>query len=208
MRKIGEIGLYGILTEPLVGYPRLAEIMVERGVRIVQLRIKNAPAAEVLRVARRLREIVPPERAFVVNDDPRVARDCGADGVHLGQHDAPLSEAREILGDEAVIGLSTHTPEQTRRACALEPSYVGVGPVFPTPTKENPDPALGLNGMREMLSVADVPAVVLGGIDHSNVDEVLAAGARSVAAVRCINRAADPGEAIDRLLESISSARK
>ncbi|MFO8074080.1 MAG: thiamine phosphate synthase [Polyangia bacterium] len=206
MRGIGEIGLYGILTDPLVGYPRLAEIMVERGVRVIQLRIKNAPAAEVLREARRLREIVPADRVFVVNDDARIARDCGADGVHLGQQDAPLSEARKLLGDEAVIGLSTHTPEQTRSACALEPSYVGVGPVFPTPTKENPDPAIGLDGMHEMISVADVPAVVLGGIDHSNVDEVLAAGARNIAAVRCVNRTADPGEAIDRLMESISTA--
>jgi thiamine-phosphate pyrophosphorylase len=198
-----EIGLYGILTDPLVGYERLAAVMVEKGLKIVQLRIKDAPAGEVERVARAVRAVVPPGVIFIVNDDPRIARDVGADGVHLGQDDTPIDGARAILGPEAIIGLSTHDPDQTRAACALGPAYVGVGPVYPTPTKKNPDPVIGLHGMAAMLALATVPAVVLGGIDHSNVREVLAAGARNICAVRCVNRSFDPGAGIDRLLAAM-----
>jgi len=202
-----EIGLYGILTDPLIGYERLAAVMVEKGLKIIQLRIKGAPVDIVERAARAVRAVVPPGVAFIVNDDPRIARDAGADGVHLGQDDAHIDEARAILGPDAIIGLSTHDPDQTRAACALGPAYIGVGPVFATPTKRNPDPMIGLHGMAAMLTLATVPAVVLGGIDHSNVHEVLAAGARNVCAVRCINRSADPGAEIDRLLRAIEEFR-
>jgi thiamine-phosphate pyrophosphorylase len=199
-----EIGLYGILTDPLVGWERLAEVMVEKGLKIIQLRMKGAPVDAVERTARAVRAVVPPGVIFIVNDDPRIARDVGADGVHLGQGDAPIDEARAILGPEAIIGLSTHNPDQTRAACALRPAYIGVGPVYPTPIKKNPDPVIGLDGMAAMLALATVPAVVLGGIDHSNVRDVLAAGARNVCAVRCVNRSADPGAEIDRLLAAIA----
>ncbi len=202
-----EIGLYGILTNPLVGYEHLAAVMVEKGLKIIQLRIKDAPVEIVERSARAVRAVVPPGVAFIVNDDPRIARDVGADGVHLGQDDAPIGEARAILGADAVVGLSTHNPDQTRAACALGPAYVGVGPVYPTPTKKNPDPVIGLGGMRGMLDLATVPAVVLGGIDHSNIAEVLAAGAQNVCAVRCINSSQDPGTEIERLLAAIEEYR-
>ena len=203
MTKIGKIGFYGILTNPVVGYERLAEVMVERGVRIIQLRMKDAPADEVLATARRLREIIPPGVTFIVNDSPEIALESGADGVHLGQDDMPYGEARKIVGPDAVIGLSTHNPAQTTAACALEPHYIGVGPVFATPTKVNPDPVIGLGGMREMLSIATVPAVVLGGIDHDNLAEVLSAGAQNVCAVRCINHSEDPGVELDRMIRAI-----
>lgn len=203
--KIG-IGLYGILTEPLVGYERLAAIMVDKGLRIIQLRMKDAPRAEVAATARRLRAVIPPGTLFVVNDDPEIAGEAGADGVHLGQSDAPYAEARRLLGEDAVIGLSTHNPGQTAAACALGPDYVGIGPVFATPTKRIPDPVLGLDGMRRMLAIATVPAVALGGIDHGNVARVIAAGATNVCAVRCINRSERPGEEIDRLLLALAGA--
>ncbi|HUT77027.1 MAG TPA: thiamine phosphate synthase, partial [Polyangia bacterium] len=105
-----EIGLYGILTDPLIGYERLAAVMVEKGLKIIQLRIKGAPVDIVERAARAVRAVVPPGVAFIVNDDPRIARDAGADGVHLGQDDAHIDEARAILGPDAIIGLSTHDP--------------------------------------------------------------------------------------------------
>ena len=203
MTKIEKIGFYGILTNPVVGYERLAEVMVERGVRIIQLRMKDAPADEVLATARRLREIIPSGVTFIVNDSPMIALESGADGVHLGQNDMPCDEARKIVGPDAVIGLSTHNPAQTTAACALSPDYIGVGPVFATPTKKNPDPVIGLGGMAEMLSIATVPAVVLGGIDHDNLAEVLSAGARNVCAVRCINDSKDPGVELDRMIRAI-----
>ncbi len=193
MTKIGKIGFYGILTNPVVGYERLAEVMVERGVRIIQLRMKDASPTEILSMARKIRRIVPRGTTFIVNDDPEIARDVGACGVHLGQDDMPYGEARKIVGSDAVIGLSTHNPAQTAAACALKPDYIGVGPVHSTPTKKNPDPVIGLGAMKEMLSIATVPAVVLGGIDHDNLAKVLGAGAQNVCAVRCINDSKDPG---------------
>jgi thiamine-phosphate pyrophosphorylase len=177
--------------------------MVEAGLRIIQLRMKDVPAHDVRRTAEKLRKIIPPEVAFIVNDDPAIARDTGADGVHLGQGDMPYPQARALLGNEAIIGLSTHNPQQTRDACALLPDYIGVGPVFATPTKKIPDPDIGLDGMAAMLAVATVPAVCLGGIDHSNVRAVLEAGARNICAVRCINASATPRQEIARLQEEM-----
>jgi thiamine-phosphate pyrophosphorylase len=195
-----EFGFYGILTDPLVGYERLAEVMVERRIRFVQLRMKHTPREQVLATARRLRPIVTAPSLLIINDDPRVAAEVGADGVHLGQDDMPYHEARAIVGPDAIIGLSTHDPDQTRAACTLGPAYIGVGPVFPTPTKAIPDPALGLDGMAAMLELATVPAVVLGSIDHDNAADVLSAGATNLCAVRAINQATDPADALDRLL--------
>jgi thiamine-phosphate pyrophosphorylase len=201
------IGLYGILTEPLVGYERLAAIMAERGVRVIQLRIKDAPRAEIVAVARRVRAVVPPGVAFIVNDDPEIALEVGADGVHLGQDDMPYAEARRLLGERAIIGLSTHNPAQMAAACALGPDYVGAGPVFATPTKKNPDPVIGIDGLRRMLALATVPAVAIGGIDHGNAAQVVAAGAESLCAVRCINGSPQPGAEIDRMLLVLRNRR-
>jgi thiamine-phosphate pyrophosphorylase len=202
-----DFGFYGILSEPRVGYPRLAELMVERGVRIIQLRMKHAEPAEVLEVGRTLRTIIPPDRLFIVNDDPAVARDVGADGVHLGQRDAPYARAREILGPDAVIGLSTHNRQEITRACGTGADYVGVGPVFSTTTKADPDPVIGLDGLRELLALATVPAVAIGGISPPNAAAVLAAGSRSFTAVGCVNQSDRPGDVLDRLLELIRQAR-
>jgi thiamine-phosphate pyrophosphorylase len=203
MSSASGFGFYGILTDPLVGYERLAALMVERGVRFIQLRMKNRPRQEVLAVARSLRPIIKGESLFIMNDDPEIARDVGADGVHLGQDDMPADEARQIVGPDAILGLSTHSPDQVRAACASSPGYIGVGPVFATPTKERPDPVVGLDGMREMIDVASAPCVALGGIDHSNLESVLEAGARNVCAVRCINGSSDPGRDLDRLIHVI-----
>lgn len=202
-----DFGFYGILSEPRVGYPRLAELMVERGVRIIQLRMKHAEKAEVLEVGRTLRTIIPTGHLFVVNDDPAVARDVGADGVHLGQRDAPYNQARELLGPDAVIGLSTHNRDETTRACSTGADYIGVGPVFSTTTKGDPDPVIGLDGLTKLLAVATVPAVAIGGITPSNAAAVLAAGARNFCAVGCVNNTDRPDEVLDRLLELIRKAR-
>lgn len=205
--KIEDFGLYGILTEPRVGYERLAAVLTARGVRFIQLRMKGAPHDLVRRTAEAVRAVIRPPSLFIVNDDPQIARDVGADGVHLGQDDMPYAEARALLGPEAVIGLSTHNPTQTRDACALGPDYIGVGPVFATPTKAIPDPVIGLKGMGEMLAQATVPAVCIGGIDLDNVAEVLAAGARNVCAVRAITQSDDPERVVAAFQERIAASR-
>ncbi len=201
MTTAPDFGFYGILTHPRLGYRRLAAILVQRQVPYIQLRMKRVPRVEVARKARELRRIVVGPSKLIINDDPEIARDEGADGVHLGQEDMPLPDARAIVGPDAIIGLSTHNLDQTRAACALQPDYIGVGPVYTTPTKDIPDPVLGLDRMADMIAAATVPAVAIGGIDLHNLPDVLAAGARNLCAVRAINGAEDPAAALDTMLE-------
>jgi thiamine-phosphate pyrophosphorylase len=196
-------GFYAILTDPAVGYERLTEIVVAHRVAFVQLRMKDRTRSEVLAVANRMRAITRGSvTRLIVNDHPDVAAEVGADGVHVGQADMPYAQARAIVGPEAIVGLSTHSPEQTAAACALGPDYIGVGPVFPTTTKKIPDPAIGIDGMRRMLALASVPAVVLGSITLENLPEVLAAGCRNFAMVRPLNSSAEPDLVLKRILET------
>jgi len=104
------------------------------------------------------------------------------------------------VGTDAIVGLSTHNPTQTREACARNPDYVGIGPVYSTPTKKIPDPPIGLEGMREMLDIATAPAVVLGSITEENLPDIIAAGARNFALVRPLNRSAEPRKVLERVI--------
>jgi thiamine-phosphate pyrophosphorylase len=205
VRKKADFGLYGILTDPVIGYEALAEIMVQRFVRYIQLRMKRASADEVRKKALRLRQIVRGESRLIINDHPKIAKDVKADGVHLGQSDVSYTIARQILGEHAIIGISTHNLDQVRAASLLKPDYIGVGPVYKTPTKEIPDPVIGLDGMSAMIAAAEVPAVAIGGIDLSNVKEVLGHGAKNLCAVRCINQSNNPEKEIDALIAAIEA---
>lgn len=198
-----DFGFYGILTAPQVGYEKLSQIMVECQLRFIQLRMKDTPVDQVKRTAEKLRKIIPNETIFIINDDPQIALDVGADGVHLGQGDMPYEKARELLGPDAIIGLSTHNPTQATEACLKNPDYIGIGPVWPTPTKKIADPAIGIDGMKEMLQLATVPTVVLGAIDHHNVKEVLAGGAKNLCAVRCITKSTNPKPELERMIRAI-----
>lgn len=194
-------GLYLVMTDPVVGYDRCAEAAVACGVACLQLRMKGAPRDEVVTVAARVRAITAGTRTrFIVNDDVSVAREVDADGVHLGQDDLPLPEARRqwpVPGKW--FGLSTHNAAQARRAMADAPDYIGAGPVFVTPTKAVPDPVLGLAGLAAILRESTVPTVAIGGIDAMHLRQVLAAGATSFAVVRTVNRSPDPASAIREL---------
>lgn len=205
METSQDFGLYGILTHPKVGYERLAASLVDHGVRYIQLRMKDVDDETVTSVAERLRGIITGNSRFIVNDNPRIAKAVGADGVHLGQDDMTIEAARAMLGDDAVIGLSTHNPDQTVDACRKGPDYIGVGPVYATPTKRIPDPVIGLDGMKTMIGHATCPAVAIGGIDLDNLPDVLAAGARNVCAVRCINQSDHPDRVINEMIRQIES---
>ncbi len=205
VRKKEEFGLYGILTDPVIGYEALAEIMVQKSFRYIQLRMKRATADEVRKKALRLRQIIRGASKLIINDHPKIAKDVRADGVHLGQGDVSFAIARQTLGERAVIGISTHNLDQVRAACALKPNYIGVGPVYATPTKEIPDPVIGLEGMSTMIAAAAVPSVAIGGIDLSNVNEVLDHGAKNLCAVRCINQSQHPENEIDALIAAVKA---
>lgn len=202
-------GLYLILTNPVAGYEACAEAAVRCDLRYLQLRMKDTPDGEVLPVARRLREITRGSGTrFIVNDSVAVAAEADADGVHLGQNDLGIEEARAFWKEEGrIYGLSTHSRSQARRAAASGPDYIGVGPVFATTSKEVPDPVLGLESMGEIVRQSPVTSVALGGIFEEQLSEVLAHGAVNFAVVRAVNQADDPEPAIRRLMEIWQSHR-
>jgi thiamine-phosphate pyrophosphorylase len=189
------------MTDPVVGYERCAEAAVEQKVRYLQLRMKNRPRPEVVETARRVRRVTDGSRTrFIVNDDVDIAREVDADGVHLGQDDMPLAEARRRWNaPDKVFGLSTHNEEQALEARSLGPDYIGVGPVHATPTKEIPDPTVGLLRMEKMIRLAPMTTVAIGGINTGNLAEVLHHGAVNYALVRAVCGREDPGQAIREL---------
>jgi thiamine-phosphate pyrophosphorylase len=175
---------------------------LQAGVDIVQLRDKEAPDREIVEAARVFRRLCDAYDAlFMVNDEADLAIACAADGVHLGQDDSDPADARRVLGPDALIGLSTHSRKQIEAARNVD--YIGVGPVYETPTKPGYEP-VGLELVHWAAEHAQVPFFAIGGIDAGNIDEVLGAGAGRVAVVRAIRDALDPGEAARELKTRIS----
>jgi thiamine-phosphate pyrophosphorylase len=163
------------------------------GVDIVQLRDKSASADELLAGAAVARELCDDAGALlIVNDRPDLAVAAGADGCHVGQDDMEAAAARERAGEDALIGRSTHFPDEIDGA--TDADYIGVGPVWATPTKPGRHP-VGIELVRFAAFHAPVPFFAIGGIDAGNVGEVIAAGARRIAVVRAITEADDPGAA-------------
>jgi thiamine-phosphate pyrophosphorylase len=176
------------------------------GVDIVQLRDKHASDDELLTAADVFRRCCrETDGLFVVNDRPDLAVAADADGVHLGQDDVPVPAAREIVGAERIIGLSTHSVEQLDAAHGVD--YVAVGPVHATPTKPG-RPAVGLDLVRHGATRAGVPFFAIGGIDPENVEAVVGAGAQRVAVVRAIAEADDPPAATRALRRAVEAAEE
>lgn len=187
-------GLYLLLTDPAIGCERLAELAVQAGVAAIQLRDKRSESGLLLSVARRLRTITAGSATlFFVNDRPDIARLAEADGVHLGQGDLSIAEAREIVGSRMLIGKSTHNLAQLEEALANGADYVGIGPVFATTSKENPDPVLGLKAAGRMRRRAgDVPAVAIGGLSEERLPGLFKAGFTCYALISRVCQAERP----------------
>lgn len=182
------------------------EACISGGVDIVQLREKVLEARPLLERAAVVRDVcrrlgVP----FILNDRPDLALEVGADGVHVGQDDAPPSLARRILGDEAIVGFSTHAPAEFDAALAEPADYFAAGPVVPTPTKPG-RPGTGLDYLRHALANADRPWFVTGGVTPASVPELAAAGATRFVVVRYLTEAADPQAAARALRNAIDEA--
>ena len=158
--------------------------MVAGGARLIQLRDKDASAKELLQAAIACLKVTRAAGAtLIINDRVDVALTSNADGVHLGQEDLGVEEAREILGDDKIIGISTHTIDQFLAAMETSANYIAVGPVYPTASKENPAPVVGLDLVREARKISDRPIVAIGGITPERAREVIDAGADSVAVI-------------------------
>jgi thiamine-phosphate pyrophosphorylase len=175
------------------------------GVDIVQLREKELPPREIERSALTFRRLCNTYSAlFIVNDNPELAIACGADGVHVGQDDTPVEEARAILGPEGIVGHSTHSEEQIAASAGLPIDYISVGPVWETPTKAG-RPGVGLELVSHAAEHAPHPFFAIGGIDPSNAGEVVEAGARRLGVVRAIRDAEVPSAAAESLRAALGN---
>jgi thiamine-phosphate pyrophosphorylase len=174
---------------------------------MIELRDRESPRNAIERSGRTFRRLADTYSAlFIVNDDPHLAAELRADGVHVGQEDVSPGEARQILGPEAIIGLSTHSSEQIE-AAGVEPiDYISVGPIWETPSKEG-RPATGLGLIGEAARIATVPWFAIGGINTENVGEVVEAGARRICVLRAIRDARDPAEAASALVGPVEAAK-
>jgi thiamine-phosphate pyrophosphorylase len=179
----------------------LLEAALRGGVDVVQLRDKELADAELVAAAVPFRRACDAHGAlFVLNDRPDLVEACDADGVHVGQDDTPVAEARALLGAERLVGLSTHSRAEIDAAENVD--YLGVGTIFATPTKA--EDAVGLELVRVAAEAARVPWFAIGGIDLSNVHLVAAAGAHGVAVVRAIRDAEDPESAARELTAALT----
>ena len=190
------------LGDPARSHVALAEAILAAGAPLLQLRAKDVPTGRFVEIARAVKVIADRHRAqLIINDRADIARLIDAAGVHLGQEDLPVAAARQILGPGKIIGLSTHNLAQAEAAArAGIADYVGFGPIYPTNTKERPDPVQGLEGLRQVRSRVSLPIVAIGGITAATMRDVLAAGADAVAMIGEIVRAADVEATVRSLL--------
>ena len=199
--------LYVILDAALLTIPEteFAQIMSDVGVRILQYRNKTASSRVLFQKTQQLAGLLHPLGVtFFANDRPDVAVLAGANGVHVGQEDLSVEQARAIVGRESFVGISTHTLEQFEAAAASSADYIAVGPIFPTRTNANPDPVVGTDLIKKVRSLTNKPIVAIGGITLEYAAEVIAAGADSVAVISDILSAADPGRRARRYINLLA----
>lgn len=181
--RLADVRLYVLVTASLASRPVTETVAaaLAGGAQMIQLREKEMPRGQLLALARQVREITHAHGAlFIVNDFVDIALLSGADGVHQGQDDLSVADARRVLGADAIVGVSTHGPEQAERACLDGADYIGVGPIFATLTKEHRS-AVGLEMIGEADRVCDLPAFAIGSVNRESLAQVLAAGARRIA---------------------------
>jgi thiamine-phosphate pyrophosphorylase len=185
---------------------RLLAAALRGGVDIVQLRMKDSDDDAILAAAHRFRAACDAHDAlFILNDRPDLVQAAEADGVHVGQDDTAVAQARELVGADRLVGLSTHSPAQVDAAAGTDVDYIGVGPVHATPTKPG-RPAVGLELVRYAASHAALPFFAIGGISTANVKDVATAGAERIAVVRALTDADDPERTAAELRSVIDRA--
>jgi thiamine-phosphate pyrophosphorylase len=202
--------LYLVTDRALCGHRTVEEVVLmalRGGVACIQLREKDLSTRAFVEEAQRIKAIMAPFRAFlIINDRIDVALAVGAHGVHIGQRDMPCEIARKLLGPRAMIGLSVETWEDVERARTLDVDYLGVSPVFKTPTKTDTKGHWGLEGLNRIRAATSRPLVAIGGLNASTAADVIRAGADGVAVVSAICAADDPYQAALELHDIIQSA--
>jgi thiamine-phosphate pyrophosphorylase len=182
--------------------------LADAGVRLLQYRHKSACARELLESSKRLAaDLVSRDVTFIVNDRADVASLSGASGVHVGQEDLSVEEARSVIGSGKLVGVSTHNLEQFQQAAKSSADYIAVGPVFSTATKANPDPVVGTEFIRRVRTLTDKRIVAIGGITLERAPEVIQAGADSIAVISDILRAPDPARRARQYIELLETLK-
>jgi thiamine-phosphate pyrophosphorylase len=195
-----KLDIYIIITSPVLRYTEIAEICVKKNIRYLQLREKDIDDRELIQIARDIASITKnSETKLIINDRADICLLADADGIHLGQDDISISDAKKILPSDKIIGLSTHNIAQAKTALALKPDYIGFGPVYATPTKRKPDPVVGCQMLSQVLQMADIPVIAIGGIDDTNIHNVINAGAKHICLVRYFMQSHDLAERIDSI---------
>jgi len=197
-----------VITESGISKGRSNEFVVKEAIKggadIIQLREKQWDKNKIREEAIKLLKICRKNNVlFIVNDYVDVALEIGADGVHLGQSDMPISEARKICGNKLIIGLSTHSVEQAVKADKEDADYITIGPIFKTRAK---DYTIGTEIIKEILRRGKKPLIAIGGINNDNIDSVLGQGAKSVAVISAVVGADDVSKAARELVEKIKKA--
>lgn len=207
LQKLRQATLY-LVTSPSENLLEIVEAALQGGLSLVQYRDKQADDEARLQIAHQLCQLCHRYNAlFIVNDRVDLALAVGADGVHLGQQDIPFELARQLLGRQRIMGRSTKNPEELQRAIQEGADYVGVGPVYETPTKAG-RPAAGLDYVRYATEHSPLPWFAIGGIDLDNVQDVLRAGAERVAVVRAIMSSDQPTAATQAFLQKIAAGAR
>ena len=187
--------VYPITDTDLSGLSHLEQVrrLIDGGATLIQLRDKKAPSGEFYEAAAEVMSFARPRGVkIIINDRVDISLAAGADGVHLGQDDLPPKHARKLLGENTIIGISTHSIDQAREALALPVDYIAVGPIFATATKADHEPLVGIDGLLEFRTgIGDFPLVAIGGINRENAAFVLAAGANCVAVIHDMVSKAD-----------------
>ncbi|CAN5612228.1 thiamine phosphate synthase [soil metagenome] len=197
-----------VLTDPSCGRGRtivdVVRASLQGGAPAIQLRAKGQQSREVLELARVLcRETRAVGALLFVNDRVDVALAAGADGVHLGDDDLPLQAARRITPPGFLVGRSVDTPREAEIAATEGADYIGVGPVYGTPSKADAGEPIGAEGIRRVREITRIPIVAIGGLDECNCSEAVAAGADGIAVIRAVMMAVDPTETTRRLLAAV-----
>jgi thiamine-phosphate pyrophosphorylase len=203
-------GLYFVTDRGLCGNKPLEEVVIQAvkgGAAYVQLREKDVSTRFFVEEAKRIKKLLEQYRVpLIINDRVDIALACGAEGVHIGQEDMPYEIVRKLMGQKAIVGLSVETWEDVEVGQKLDVDYIGVSPVFSTPTKTDTKGAWGLEGLAKIKAFSRHPLVAIGGINESNVREVVKAGADCIAVVSAICAVPNPEPATRRINDIINSA--
>lgn len=196
--------IYPIMDSSLISSDRIketAQALMAGGAKIIQLRAKGFSSKEFLEAARTIKKITRDKDViFIVNDRVDVALLADADGVHLGQNDLPAREARRLMGNDKIIGFSTHNIREAVEAERLPVDYISFGPIFPTKTKEDAQTPKGIKGLADVRKAVDIPIVAIGGITEKNMAYVWKEGINSVAMISEILTSTDVSKKVNKLI--------